>query len=602
MKSMPVQGPAVDRVAAAVRGGPLFRGLSDDQLRQAVARTNLVRLEAGETLVRAGEPPEGFFLVLDGELRVLMATAAGKEQIEVARFGAGQMVGVASLLIDRPSDATVSAVAVSTVVGFSRGFFQSMVEQVPMFGLAVARTLAERLAIAVERIPVPEADPELQPSDKALALLPRDFMERHRVVPLAVAGDVVTIGYGDEPTPEVVQRIRTHLPAMELRALRISSRRLSEILRTRAGAAPAAVDRPAAEKGALERLLRAMATEGASDLHLAGGQRPRWRIDGEIREIADIPALGPDAVLELLGGVLPDRSREEFAATNDTDFALDLAGVARFRVNLFRDCGGAGAVLRLIPSAILSLEQLGMPPVVAQLCAIPKGLVLVTGPTGSGKSTTLAAMVDMINRTRREHVVTLEDPVEFVHASQASLVNQREVGSHTSSFARAIRAALREDPDIILVGEMRDLETVSLALEAANTGHLVLATLHTATAVSTIERILGLFPPEEQARVQVTLADVVRGVVSQVLLRRIGGGRVAALEILIVNAAVSNLIREGKTHQIVSSMQTGKAIGNRLLNESLAELVRVGTVEVDEALSKAVDKADLARRLGRSAG
>jgi twitching motility protein PilT len=243
-----------------------------------------------------------------------------------------------------------------------------------------------------------------------------------------------------------------------------------------------------------------------------------------------------------------------------------------------------------------------MPKVVAQLCALPKGLVLVTGPTGSGKSTTLAAMVDLINRTRREHVVSLEDPVEFVHASQASLVNQREVGPHTSSFARAIRAALREDPDIILVGEMRDLETVSLALEAANTGHLVLATLHTSTAISTVERIIGLFPPEEQSRIQVTLADVMRGVVSQVLLRRIGGGRVAALEILIVNAAVSNLIREGKVHQIASSMQTGKAIGNQMLNESLAELVRGGTVEVDEALAKAVDKADLARRLGRSPG
>jgi twitching motility protein PilT len=229
-------------------------------------------------------------------------------------------------------------------------------------------------------------------------------------------------------------------------------------------------------------------------------------------------------------------------------------------------------------------------------------MVLVTGPTGSGKSTTLAAMVDLINRSRRQHVVSLEDPVEFVHASQKSLVNQREVGSHTSSFARAIRAALREDPDVILGGEMRDLETVSLALEAANTGHLVLATLHTATAVSTVERIIGLFPPEEQSRIQVTLADVMLGVVSQVLLRRIGGGRVAALEILIVNAAVSNLIREGKVHQIVSSMQTGKAIGNQMLNESLAALARSGTVEVDEALAKAVDKADLARRLGRTAG
>jgi twitching motility protein PilT len=602
VKSIPVQGPAVERVLAAVRSSSLFRSLSDDQLRRAVNQATLVQLQPGETLVREGEPAEALFVVLGGELRVMMGTTAGREAMEIARFGTGEMIGIASLLLDQPSGASLGAVALSTVARFERTFFQAAVEQVPSFGLEVARTLAERLAVAVERIPVPDADPELRPSDEALALLPHEFVQRHRVLPLAVDGSVVTIGFAESPTPEVVQRIRAHLPAMELRAVRISSRRLDEVLSTRVGAEPAAKDRPAADRGALERLLRAMATEGASDLHLAGGQRPRWRIDGEIREIVDVPPLEPETALELLDSALPARNREEFAATNDTDFALELAGVARFRVNLFRDLGGVGAVLRMIPSTILSLERLGMPPVVARLCAMPKGLVLVTGPTGSGKSTTLAAMVDLINRTRREHIVTLEDPVEFVHGSQRSLVNQREVGAHTSSFARAIRAALREDPDIILVGEMRDLETVSLALEAANTGHLVLGTLHTATAISTIERIVGLFPPEEQNRIQVTLADVMLGVVSQVLLRRIGGGRVAALEILIVNVAVSSLIRDGKTHQIMSSMQTGKAIGDKLLNESLAELVRGGTVDFDEALAKAADKADLARRLGRSSG
>ena len=297
-----------------------------------------------------------------------------------------------------------------------------------------------------------------------------------------------------------------------------------------------------------------------------------------------------------------DRNRDEFEATNDTDFALELPGVARFRVNLFRDLGGAGAVFRLIPTTILSLDQLGMPPVVAKFCDLPKGLVLVTGPTGSGKSTTLAAMVDLINGQRKEHVITLEDPVEFVHQSRLSLVNQREVGSHTRSFSVAIRAALREDPDIILVGEMRDLETVSLALEAANTGHLVFGTLHTATAISTIERIVGLFPPEEQSRIQTTLADVIRGVVAQNLLQRIGGGRVAAVEILVSSPAISNLIRESKAHQIASSMQTGKAAGNLLLNDSLADLVSRGVVSPEEALSKAVDKGELAKRLGRAGG
>jgi len=224
----------------------------------------------------------------------------------------------------------------------------------------------------------------------------------------------------------------------------------------------------------------------------------------------------------------------------------------------------------------------------------------VTGPTGSGKSTTLAAMVDLINRTRGEHIITLEDPVEFVHGSAKALVNQREVGAHTSSFARALRAALREDPDIVLVGEMRDLETVSMALETANTGHLVLGTLHTSTAVSTVDRIVSLFPTEQQNTVRATLADVLKGVVSQNLLRRIGGGRVAALEIMVVNSAVANLIREGKAHQVGNAMQTGKAAGNQLLNDSLAALVNAKTVEYEEALAKAVDKADLARRFNRT--
>jgi twitching motility protein PilT len=302
----------------------------------------------------------------------------------------------------------------------------------------------------------------------------------------------------------------------------------------------------------------------------------------------------------MLEKAIPPGRRDEFLTTSDSDFAHEIAGISRFRVNLFRDRGGNGAVLRRIPTAIVALEQLGMPPIVASFCTVPKGLVLVTGPTGSGKSTTLAAMVDKINASRRSHVLTLEDPVEFVHESKSSFVNQREVGSHTTSFSRALRAALREDPDVVLVGEMRDLETVSMALEIANTGHLVLATLHTSTAISTIDRIVSMFPADQQNRVQATLADVLRGVVSQNLLRRKGGGRVAAVEVLVNNHAVANLIREAKTQMLTSAMQTGKTAGNQLLNESLARLVTEGKVEYEEAQSKAVDKTDLARRLNRS--
>jgi twitching motility protein PilT len=332
-------------------------------------------------------------------------------------------------------------------------------------------------------------------------------------------------------------------------------------------------------------------------MHLSAGQQPKWRIDGSIRPIPGAPLLGPDSVFDLIAPLVEQRHGKKFKETNDVDFSYKIDGGERFRVNLFRDHKGVGAVLRHIPSKIPTLASLGMPDVVAHFCAQPKGLVLVTGPTGSGKSTTLAAMVDLINETRDEHILTLEDPIEFVHPSKRAHVNQREIETHTASFAKALRAALREDPDVVLVGEMRDLETVALAIETANTGHLVLATLHTSTAPLTVARIVSLYPPEEQESARAALSDVLRGVVCQNLCRRIGGGRVAALEVMVVNPAIANLIRENKTNQIPSMMQTGKALGNVLLNESLANLVKQGKCEAAEVLSKAVDKADLAKRL-----
>ncbi|OGQ26465.1 MAG: hypothetical protein A2138_03505 [Deltaproteobacteria bacterium RBG_16_71_12] len=361
-----------------------------------------------------------------------------------------------------------------------------------------------------------------------------------------------------------------------------------------AATAPAAAPR-------LDALLRRVVSEGASDLHLSGGQKPRWRLDGEIHELADAAVLGEHEVFELLRPVMDERALDAFERDHDVDFAYALGAVARFRVNLFRDKGGAGAVLRQIPAKILTFEQLNLPPVAQLLCEQAKGLVLVTGPTGSGKSTTLAAMIDGINKARRAHIITLEDPIEFVHTSQRSLVNQREVGAHTRSFARALKAALREDPDIVLVGEMRDLETMQLALETANTGHLVFGTLHTATAISTVDRIVDVFPAGQQEQVRSVLADTIKGVLAQALCRKVGGGRVAAIESLVVSYAVANLIREGKTHQLASAMSTSKAQGNVLLNDALAQLVNGGVVEYEEALSKAVDKADLARRCSKPA-
>jgi twitching motility protein PilT len=359
---------------------------------------------------------------------------------------------------------------------------------------------------------------------------------------------------------------------------------------------PAPAGTPESDK--LSLFLRRMVAERASDLHLSAHHRPRWRIDGEISEIPDSMTLGSETVFQLIEPIMSEHNRAQFQSDNDTDFAYAIPGIARFRINLFRDNRGVGAVFRQIPDRVVSIDQLGLPSITRQLCEYPKGMIVVTGPTGSGKSTTLAAMIDHLNKTRSSHIITLEDPIEFVHQSQRCLVNQREIGPHSTSFARALRAVLREDPDIVLVGEMRDLETVSLALETANTGHLVFGTLHTNTAVSTVARIIDMFPAEQQNQVRAVLADNLKGVVAQTLCRRIGGGRVAALEILVSDTGVASLIRENKTHQIFSAMQTGKQRGNKILNEELARLVKENIVASDEAMRKAVDKPDLASRLG----
>lgn len=353
----------------------------------------------------------------------------------------------------------------------------------------------------------------------------------------------------------------------------------------------------------IDQLLKFMIKAGASDLHLSSNSRPKLRIDGDMRSVTGEKSekLTSVQVHGLLEEIVPDRNQKEFADTRDTDFAYAIDGVGRFRVNVFNDLNGIGTVFRYIPQKIMSLEDLNMPPVFKEFCALSKGLVLVTGPTGSGKSTTLAAMVDYVNRQRQDHIVTIEDPVEFVHQNNKCLINQREVQTHTDSFQKALRAALRQDPDIILVGELRDLETTEIAIETAETGHLVFGTLHTSTASSTIDRIVDQFPAEGQAQIRTMLASSLKGVVCQNLLKKIGKGRVAAMEILVVNAAISNNIREGKTHQIPSAIQTGKRLGMQLLNSHLIELVQQKIVAPYEAYLKAVDKDDITAKL-RSAG
>ena len=340
----------------------------------------------------------------------------------------------------------------------------------------------------------------------------------------------------------------------------------------------------------------------ASDLHLAVGNPPTLRIHGKLVRL-DYPPLTAAVLHEMLYDVLSDDHKARFEDTHDLDLSLELQNIGRFRVNVFMERLGEGAAFRLIPSQIRSLEQLGMPPVLRTMAMKDRGLLLVTGPTGSGKSTTLAAMIDVVNTERTDHIITIEDPIEFVHQHKSCLVNQREVGPHTKSFAAALRSALREDPDVILVGEMRDLETIAMALTAAETGHLVLATLHTNSAAQTVNRIIDVFPPHQQEQIRVQLSEALIGILAQTLLPRVDGrGRVAAIELLVANSGIRNLIREGKTFQIPSMIETGAKEGMIALDQCLRDLVRRGLISPEDAYIRASDRDSFAAGNGGRTG
>jgi len=339
----------------------------------------------------------------------------------------------------------------------------------------------------------------------------------------------------------------------------------------------------------IDTLLKALVEKGASDLHLRVTEPPIFRHHGEmVRQEGE--RLSDEQVFSMIRSIMPERNRREYQELNDTDYAYELKGVARFRANAARDRNGAVAVFRQIPATVVTVEQMNVTEEVQRLCFLTKGLVLVTGPTGSGKSTTLCALIDLVNRARNDHVLTIEDPIEFVHQNKSCIITQRQVHVHTKSFKSALRAALREDPNVVLVGEMRDLETVAIAIETAETGHLVFGTLHTTTAAGTVDRIIDQFPADRQEQIRVMLAESLKGVISQVLLKKIGGGRVAAREILLSIPSVTNLIREGKTFQIPSVMQTSRRIGMVTLNDALINYVDAGVVEPKEAYMKAAEK------------
>ncbi len=340
----------------------------------------------------------------------------------------------------------------------------------------------------------------------------------------------------------------------------------------------------------LDPFFKLMLDTGASDLHLSTGNPPLLRVHGDLQRVK-YKVLEEEELREMLYEVAPEEVIKKFEEEGDIDFGLEIPGLARFRANYFRQRKGIAAAFRLIPTKIKTIEELGLPPILNKLALLPKGLVLVTGPTGSGKSTTLAAIIDYANRMRYDHIITIEDPIEFVHEPKNCLINQREVGIHTKSFASALRSALREDPDIIMVGEMRDLETISLALEAALTGHLVFSTLHTISASKTVDRIIEIFPPDQQAQVRSSLADSLKAIISQTMFKRVDRlGRIVATEILIATPAVRNLIRENKTYQIPSVIQTGRKYGMMSLDDCIMDYLKKGWISPEEAFIKAIDK------------
>ncbi len=346
----------------------------------------------------------------------------------------------------------------------------------------------------------------------------------------------------------------------------------------------------------VDKFLSFLVKNAGSDLHVVTGSPPIVRIDGRLQKMK-LPPLSADQVRSLIYEILPERNQREFEAVHDTDFAYEMEGVARFRTNCYMDLNGPAMAQRLIPFDIMTVDDLGLPDEVVDLVMLPKGIILCTGPTGCGKSTTLAALLHHANQNRRDHVITIEDPVEFVHDNINCIFSHREVGTHTESFQRALREAFREDPDIILVGEMRDLETTALAITAAETGHLVLSTVHTTTAASTVDRIIDQFPPDRQEQIRTMLSGTLKAVIAQTLCQRKQRGRIAAFEILVVYSAVENLIREKKTYQLPSVIQTGKKYGMCTMNESLMRLVEDGFIDLSESYSKSVEKQDMNDRV-----
>jgi twitching motility protein PilT len=476
------------------------------------------------------------------------------------------------------------------------------------------------VAAVAAQVGVPFVDLDVTPVQRGMeSMLPADVAHRHLAVAVAMHGDAVLVAMADPSNREAVAEVEQAVGLPVQVGIAVLGE-LVQAVRAMHGAPPAGpqaagsdlevelaisdqavqvVEEPAHDLHINELLLRVLDL-GGSDLHLTVGIEPSVRVNGELKRLTEFPVMNGSEIRRMIYGILTQKQREKFEAELELDTSHSIPGHGRFRVNVFLQRDAVGAVLRTIPYEIVPLENLGLPPVVASFAELPRGLVLVTGPTGSGKSTTLASLVDIINATKPAHIMTVEDPIEFLHNHKMAVVNQREVGEDTKSFANALKHVLRQDPDVILVGEMRDLETIHTALTAAETGHIVFGTLHTQDAPQSVDRIIDVFPSHQQQQVRVQLASALQGIVTQQLIRRPDGkGRAVAAEVLVATPAVRNLIREGKTHQIYSAMQAGGSMGMQTMDQALANLVKNGALTYEMAQERCSNAEDLRRLLGR---
>ena len=608
MKAIEIDSDVRSALVENLAQVPLFKSLKENNLEALLKYAQLLDFQAGETIMKKGSQSDSFAVILAGSVDVFAENENGN-RTRLTSLGVGSTVGEIGVILGEPASATALTKEAVRALIFPQKLFFNMFEKIPNFGTAVVRAMAQRLEEVAGQIALPrfKAEPGPGRDRRVTDLLPVSFLQRHRVLPVRKEKNQLTVGFVGEPTSAVMDALYKQLPGLEIVPVHIEQSYFDAILRTRvdgkterrAGRRDSNDSAKAVLDDKLTHLLERMVAEGASDLHLSETDKPYWRVDGDLVLIDGAVPFDKGEIRRMFDPAMAPRHRQELGEMHDTDFGYGLEGTARFRVNLFHDAKGTSASIRQIPSNILSLEDYQEAETLRRLCHMPNGLILVTGPTGSGKSTTIAAMIEYINQQFAKHIITLEDPVEFTFDNDKSVVKQREIGAHTPNFERGLRASMREDPDVILCGEIIDLKTLDLTLDAAATGHLVFSTLHTNSAGATIDRVIDMFPPSQQDNIRNKVADILKGIVCQTLCKRIGGGRVLAVELLVVTRPVANLIREAKTVQIPTVMQATKKDGHIQLNESLALLVRNGQVAVEEAMLKAVDKNDLTNRIRR---